>query len=186
MKKEIRVLGIDDSPFDKFKDEKVLVVGTFFRGGLVLDGVLSTHVEVDGFDSTDKLVEMINSSKFKSQLQCVLLDGIALGGFNVVNVERLHQEIGVPVVVVVRRKPDIQTIEVTLEKIGHSEKIPLIRKAGEPVAVGSIFIQQVGLDLDAAAEVIRLTTTNGMIPEPIRQAHLIASGVVDGESRGRA
>ena len=33
LRKEIRVLGIDDSPFIRKKTKNVLVVGTFFRGG---------------------------------------------------------------------------------------------------------------------------------------------------------
>ena len=78
LKKEIRVIGIDDSPFNKFKKGKVLVVGTVFRGGLFLDGVLSTKVNIDGNDSTKKITEMINKCKFKPQLQCIFLDGIAV------------------------------------------------------------------------------------------------------------
>ena len=46
MKKEIRVLGIDDAPFE-FDQKEVLVIGTFFRGGQSLDGVLSTYVQKD-------------------------------------------------------------------------------------------------------------------------------------------
>ena len=43
VKKEIRVIGIDDSPFKKFSRQKILVIGTIFRGGNWLDGVLSTN-----------------------------------------------------------------------------------------------------------------------------------------------
>ena len=81
MKKEIRVIGIDDSPFKKFaKDKRVLIIGTIFRGGSWLDGVLSTSVGIDGNDSTSKVVQMINKCKFKPQLQCIFLNGIAFGG----------------------------------------------------------------------------------------------------------
>ena len=44
IKKEIRVLGIDDAPFNKFKDKQVLVIAAFYRGGHFLDGVLSTKI----------------------------------------------------------------------------------------------------------------------------------------------
>ena len=59
VKKEIRVLGIDDAPFDKFKDKKCLIIGVFFRGGNFLDGVLSSKVAVDGSDSTAKMIKMV-------------------------------------------------------------------------------------------------------------------------------
>ena len=60
----MRVIGIDDAPFNKFKSGKVLVVGTVFRGGLFLDGVLSTKVSIDGNNSTKKIIEMINKCKY--------------------------------------------------------------------------------------------------------------------------
>ena len=45
MKKEIRVIGIDDSPFNKFvKGKQTLVIATIFRGGSWLDGILSRGV----------------------------------------------------------------------------------------------------------------------------------------------
>ena len=92
MKKEIRIIGIDDSPFDKFNDKEVLVIGTVFRGGNFLDGVLSVKVSVDGDDATDKLIEIINKSKFKPQIQCIMIDGIAFGGFNVIDIDELNKE----------------------------------------------------------------------------------------------
>ena len=92
LKKEIRVIGIDDAPFDKFGKGNVMVVGTVFRGGQWLDGVLSTKVSIDGNNATAKIAEMINKSKFKPQLQCIFLDGIAVGGFNVIDVKHLSKK----------------------------------------------------------------------------------------------
>jgi len=186
MKKEIRVLGIDDGPFDKFNDKEVIVVGTVYRGGSFIDGVLSTKVTVDGDDSTKKLVKMINKCKFKPQLQVILLDGIAVGGFNVVDVDDLNKKTGIPVIVVMRDYPDFNKIEKALTKLNHAEKIKLLKKAGEVHQLGEIFVQAIGLTLEQAEEIIDITCTHSLLPEPLRVAHLIAGGVVDGESRGRA
>ena len=114
IKKEIRVIGIDDSPFNKFVKGSVLIIGVVFRGGSCLDGILSTKVKVDGNNSTKKLIELINKSKFKSQLRCIFLDGIALGGFNIVDIKELNEKTKIPVIVVVRHKPDIGAIKKTL------------------------------------------------------------------------
>ena len=186
MKKEIRVIGIDDSPFNKFKQGNVLIIATIFRGGLYLDGILSTKVKVDGSNSTKKLIKMINNCKFKPQLQCILLDGIALGGFNVIDIEKLNKKTDIPVIVVIRRKPDINKIKKILTKLKKSDKIKLIEKAGQVKKVQKIYIQHIGIDFKKAIEIIKLTATRSFLPEPIRVAHLIAAGVVDGESRGRA
>ena len=52
-------MGIDDCPFDHAREERTTVLGVVFRGGLWLDGATSTDVEIDGKDSTKRLVEMI-------------------------------------------------------------------------------------------------------------------------------
>lgn len=186
VKKEIRVIGIDDSPFNKFKDKKILVVGVVMRGGSWVDGILSTKVDVDGDDATTKLIRMINECKFKPQLQCIFLDGIAVGGFNVIDVKELSKKTKLPVVIVIRRKPNIKNIKKTLIKIKQQQKIKLIEKAGNVIQVDGIFIQLTGIDLEEAKKILKVVCTRSLIPEPLRLAHLTAQGVVFGESRGRA
>ena len=189
MKKEIRVLGFDDAPFEKGQ-ETVLVIGTFFRGGEALDGVLSTTVEVDGEDATVKVIELVNNSKFKSQVQVILLDGIAFGGFNVVNIQSIFKYTGIPVIVVVRTRPDFEALRKTLQKLGMEKKYALMEKAGTPQEVqvqeGKIYVQTAGIDIDKAKEVLKICCTRSYIPEAIRVAHLIGAGMVKGESKGRA
>ncbi|MBI2654714.1 DUF99 family protein, partial [Candidatus Woesearchaeota archaeon] len=129
-KKEIRVIGIDDSPFNKFKDKKTLLVGVVMRGGSWIDGILSTKADVDGNDATKRISNMINKSKFKPQLQCIFLNGIAVGGFNVVDVKELSKQTKLPVITIIRKMPDIGNIKKTLIKIKKQQKIKLIEKAG--------------------------------------------------------
>ena len=186
MRKAIRVLGIDDSPFDRYKDKTVLVVGTFFRGGKMLDGLLSTKVRKDGNNSTSKLIQMINKSKFKPQLRAILLDGIALAGFNVVDIRRLNRLTNIPVIVIMRGYPDKKKMFQALKKIKQQEKIGLIEEAGEIHKINNIHIQFAGLTFKEAKEIVDITTTYADIPEPLRIAHIIASGIVKGESYGRA
>lgn len=186
VKKEIRVVGIDDGPFNKFKDKKVLVVGVVMRGGFWIDGILSTKVYVDGSDSTGKLVEMINRCKFKPQLQCIFLNGIAVAGFNVVDVQELSKKTKLPIIIIIRRMPDINKIKKTLIKIKQQQKIKLIEKAGNVVKVDNIFVQLTGIGFEQARKILKVVCTRSNIPEPLRLAHLIASGIATGESKGRA
>jgi len=185
-KREIRTLGIDDSPFKKFKKGNILVIGTIFRGGTLLDGLLTTKVSIDGDNSTKKLIHMINKSKFKPQLRCILLNGIALAGFNVIDIQELNKKTKIPVIVVIRKYPNFKKIEKTLKKINKSKKYQLIQKAGPVEKIGKIYIQRKGITLNKAKEILKLTCTRSLIPEPIRAAHLIAGGVITGESKGQA
>jgi endonuclease V-like protein UPF0215 family len=185
MKSETRVLGIDDSPF-KFNSRDVLVVGAFFRGGKSLEGVLSTHVRKDGNNATQKLVDMVNKSKFKAQIRAILLDGIALGGFNVIDIHKLNYNTSIPVIVVMRHYPDKEKMFTALRMIKQDKKIKLIEKAGEVYRINDIHIQVAGISVYNATRIVELTLGYAHIPEPLRIAHIIASGVVKGESYGRA
>ncbi len=186
LKKEIRVLGIDDSPFKKFQKDNVLVVGTIFRGGIFLDGVLSTKVNIDGNDATKKITGMINKCKFKPQLQCIFLNGIAVAGFNVIDILNLNKKTKIPVIAIIRKMPDIKKIRETLIRINKKSKIKLIEKAGPVIPIGKIYAQLAGISVEKAKEILEIACTRSLIPEALRISHLIASGIVEGESRGKA
>lgn len=191
IKREIRVIGIDDAPFDKFKDKSVLAVGTIFRGGYCMDGLLSTHITVDGNDTTEKLAKMINSSKHKKQLQVIMLDGIALGGFNIVDIRELAKQTGLGVITVMRERPDIEMMKKALKNVpDNTSKLDLIEKAGEIKKIDfsndKCFVQFANIDEKSVKSIIETTCTRSLVPEPLRLAHIIASGIVHGESRGRA
>jgi hypothetical protein len=186
MKSEIRTIGIDDAPFDKHLSKEVLVVGTIFRGGLIMDGLVSCRVEKDGFDATPKLIELINKCKFKPQLQCIFLDGIAVAGFNIINASKLSKETGLPVIIIIRDYPDYKKMYSALKKLGMAEKIALIDKLKKPVRYNKIYIQHEGTSLEKAKKFLETTCTRSFVPEPIRIAHIIGQGVMLGESKGRA
>lgn len=185
-RKEIRVIGIDDAPFDKHTNSNGLLVGTIHRGGAYLDGVLSTKVRVDGTNATHKISEMINSSKFKQHLRCIFLNGIAVAGFNIIDIARLNKNTGIPVMVVIRNYPRYKTIYAALTKMGKPQRQKLIDKAPRPVKIHRVYVQLAGIDEQRAKHLLELTCTRANVPEPLRTAHLIARGVTWGESKGGA
>ena len=181
------VIGFDDCPFQRSHRGDVQVVGAVFSA-LRLDGILSGRVRRDGANATRVLAELISRSKFAQQLQLVILQGIALGGFNVVDIHGLYRSLDVPVLVVARRAPRMEMIRKALLEVvpGGKRKWRLIERAGPMESVGGVFVQRAGLSLELAGQVIRRFSIYGNIPEPLRVAHLIAGGVATGESKGRA
>jgi endonuclease V-like protein UPF0215 family len=183
-------LGVDDAPFDRASRGDVRVVGVLYCG-LRLDGVYCTRVRRDGANATRALGKLVRHARLE-HLQAILLQGIALAGFNVVDIGSLHAETGVPVLVVARKRPDLAAIRRALEDRvpGGRRKWRFIEAAGpmEPVAVGdaSVFVQRAGLTLDEARALLARLCVHGHLPEPIRVAHLIAGGVTTGASRGGA
>ena len=191
IKKEVRILGIDDASFNLYEDKKTILIGAIFRGGEWLDGVLKTEIAVDGNDATEKLVGMGKNTRHKD-LRVIMLDGITFGGFNVANIKKIYEETGLGVIVVVRKLPDFWKIEKVIKRYDYyEERKEGIRIAGTPKKVETkpgkfIYIQCRGIKYEDAEYIVKLTATRSLIPEPIRAAHLIASGVALGESRGGA
>ena len=184
IKPEIRILAVDDSALI---NKKVIIIGTFFRGGEQLDGVLRSEITKDGMDATDTISRMIRHSKHYAQIKVVLLDGVTYAGFNPVDIVELFNETGIPVIVCMRSYPDFGKIKKALENLPETEKRwEIIRRAGEIWRAGEVFIQLYGIDKESAFRIIQRTTTHSNIPEPLRVAHLIATGVVLGESTGKA
>lgn len=179
------VVGFDDAPFAREHRGDVPVVGAVFAG-LRLEGVLVGRVRRDGADATERLARLITGSKFARQLQLVLLQGIALAGFNVVDIHALHEGLRLPVLVVVRKAPRLERVRRALARVrGGERKWRLIARLGPPQPVAGVYVQRVGLTLDEAKRVIERLAVNGNVPEPLRTAHLIAGAIATGQSRGR-
>lgn len=189
-KDKIRAIGIDDAPFE-FSQERVLVVGSVLRAPNYLEGILSTEVEVDGEDATERLSEMISNSRFSDQASVLFIDGAAVGGFNLIDLEGLFESTGVPSVTISREKPDFEKIKSALKH--HFEdwekKLEEMRK-GEIYEISTehkpIYVQNEGLEVEEAKKLIENFRVRGRLPEPIRISHMVASGVVKGESKGKA
>jgi endonuclease V-like protein UPF0215 family len=58
-----------------------------------------------------------------------------------------------------------------------------LKRCGEPYAFGKVFAQFFGASEEDVRDILSMWKG---IPEPIRLAHIIAGGVVKGESRGKA
>lgn len=186
MNRYSNVIGIDDAPFDKNRDDRVLIVGAIYADTRLI-GVLSTHVTPDGDDGTAAIASMIRRSRFAEQIQAILLQGIAMAGFNVIDIHALHEKLAVPVLAVARHEPDMRAIrKILLSKVENGKhKWELIEKAGTMQPAGNVYVQRAGISPDDACALIERFAVNGHIPEPLRSAHLIAGGIAQGESRGR-
>jgi len=184
VKPEIRVLGVDDGVFTPHVEAWVPVVGVVFRGGYWLDGVMHTKIAVDGFDATEKIASMITNSPHCRQLRVIMLNGITFGGFNVVDIKALHAETKLPVIAVTREKPNLAEIREALKHLPKcEERWSAVLNAGELVEVATrhgkerVYVHVAGISAEDARRVLRLTSTRSNVPEALRVAHLVASGI---------
>jgi endonuclease V-like protein UPF0215 family len=179
-------VGFDDAPFEAQHRGDVLVVGAVYAGAR-LEGVLSGAVRRDGANATRVLLALVSRSRFREHLQAILLQGIALAGFNVVDINALHEGAGLPVVVVSRRRPNLDAIRrALLDHVpGGAQKWRLIERAGPMESVGRIYVQRAGIGRVETQAMLERFTIHSAVPEPLRTAHLIAGGIARGESTQR-
>lgn len=183
IKPEIRVLGVDDGKFIPHSKGEVQVVGVVFRGGYWVEGIMSTHITIDGFDATSNISAMIKNSPHYKQLRVVMLNGITLGGFNVVDIKMFSEETNLPVIAVASKKPNLFQVESALQNLPNFQnRWNAVLNAGEifPVATRrnkQVYVEIAGINKEKAADILRLTSTRSKVPEPLRVAHLVASGI---------
>jgi endonuclease V-like protein UPF0215 family len=179
-------VGFDDGPFPPDHRGDVEVIGAVFSG-LRLDGVLRTRVRRDGINTTDRILTVLAESRFREQLQLILLQGIALGGFNVVDIHALHRRSGIPVLVVSRHQPDLAAVRRALlgSVPGGKRKWSLVERAGPPQEIDGLWLQCAGCCCNLAARTVQRLAVHSRIPEPLRTAHLIAGGISGRRTRQR-
>lgn len=181
----IRSIGFDDAPFERGR-RYANITGVICKATR-FEGMVWGRVTQDGWNATREVVRLLETGKFLPQLHLVLLDGIAFGGFNIVDLPQLHAELGIPCVAVMRKQPDMRAIRHALQHLSKPEKRwDLIQQAGEIYQTGGCCFQVTGAEPDVIAELLPQLTHAGHIPEPIRMAHLIGSAVKTGESGKRA
>jgi len=184
IKSEIRILGIDDSVFTPRTKGKADLIGVVCRGGQWLDGIMRTKVEIDGLDATEKIAKMIKNSPHYAQIRVIMLDGITYAGFNIVDIKELYAKTLLPVITVTREEPSLEDIRKALKNLPYYEKRwKIVKNTGETFKVQTregeepVHVQVAGISQSDAEKILKKTSTRSNIPEALRVAHIIASGL---------
>lgn len=179
------MLGIDDGPFEKYAGASAPIVGVMMEGASLVESVAIAHFPVDGDGVTDFLADWIASLRSRPALQCLLFSGITLAGLAVLEPQRLAERLGLPVVVVNRKRPVDAPLRQALETAGLSHRAALLDEAPRPFEADRLHATVDGADPDWARELLARTRHKSDLPEALRLAHMIARALETGESRGR-
>lgn len=199
--KLLRVIGFDDAPFGKSPANKlpdstmnnstmnnsIVNICGAVCAGTRFEGMLWGEIIKDGDNATDVIASMVLGSKFYPQLHLVLLDGIAMGGFNIVNLKGLSNRLRLPCIAVMRKRPDMNAVFRALENFSDcTVRIATIKAAGEIFEMNDFVFQVAGCQVVDAAQALALLTDRGKVPEALRLAHLVGAAVKTGKSSSRA
>jgi len=175
-KKGIRVLGVAES-FKK-SGKKSTLAGVVMRRDLIVDGMAFGSATIEGDDATDSIISM-HGSLARDDINCIVLDGLVISMYNIIDGERVAAETGLPVVAITFE--DSKGLEGSIkhhfadwqhkleqyQKLGKRERVPL--RTGK-----SLFIRYWGLSQKGAVAILNSFTLQGSVPEPIRVAKLAA------------
>lgn len=176
-KKGIRILGIAES-FRKTSTCSTLAA-IVMRRDLIIDGMVFGNTTIGGNDSTQVILSIYRSQK-RNDINCIMLDGLVISMYNIVDREELLENINVPVIAITFKESEgledaIQhhfsiDSRIKLEqyhKLGQRDKIQLDKGK-------LVFIRYWGLNSKEACTIVNSFTIQGSIPEPIRIAKLAA------------
>jgi endonuclease V-like protein UPF0215 family len=182
----LRVAGFDDAPFRRVRGATVPLCGVICAGTR-FEGMLWGHTRRDGWKSTDAIAAMLLGSKFLPQLHLVLLDGIAFGGFNIVDLPALSERVGLPCAAIMRRPPDLPSVHAALQCLSNPpRRLALLARAGDIHHRPPFTFQVAGAPPELIEQALPLLTDQGHVPEALRLAHLVGSAVCLGQSGRRA
>ena len=184
------MLGVDDGAFAR-NDTFAPIAAVVVSAPSYVEAVRTSRVRVDGTDGTERVISLVRSLGALDGVRALLLDGAVVGGFNVVDLDALHDALGIPIVAVTRRPPDFERIHVALRTwFGRDAErrwrlLRAHRLVRVPTGEAPILAAGVGCRAADAIALVRRTTVRGFWPEPLRLAHLIASAARSPRARAR-
>lgn len=179
----LRILGVEDGSFRPFQEDDgqhTILCGVIYQSGNI-EHIKTSFITVDGMDSTDTLLDWLRAV----QVECILLGGITFAGFNIIDVGRVHDETGLPVVVYSGKKPDNESMRSALRKHFGDwrarwrivEALGTIHFTRNFPYEPPVYFEVIGGSPEWAERLLHECAVVSRIPEPIRVAGLIARGV---------
>jgi len=159
--------------------------GSLYRGNQFLEGLVATKVRQGRLGFHQEAPGADPGGRFGNQIEAVLFKA-SPWGVQRRGREDLAEKLKKPVIVVMRKRPDLEAMRKAVGNLPSPKKRwDLIQHAGEIIALDRLFCQLHGLTprRPEASPGQHLPRNPS---EALRVAHIIASGLARGESRGRA
>ncbi len=177
-KKGVRALGVAES-FKKEIGGKAVLAGVVMRGDFIVDGVIFGECTVGGMDATDSTLKMYRSLE-REDIMLLMLNGCIISWFNVIDLQRLHEETRLPVIsITYNPSTGIKHYFIKYFPDDWKRRVEVYEKNGPRIEMTNkngfkLYFRAIGLDPDDAARIINRYTIFGRIPEPLRVARLLA------------
>ena len=176
MKAGVRALGVAESA----RAERSTLAGVVVRANRTVDGLSFATCTVGGTDATDAIVELYDRLD-REDVRYVLVAGIALAWYNMVDLHRLGRAFDRPVLSVTFEASDGLHDDIGSafeDEAERTRRLETYRRQPDRHAVTvngeTVYVRAVGLDAADARDVVRAFTPEGGRPEPLRVARFAA------------
>ena len=179
-KKGLRCLAIAES--FKQDDLKSTLAGIVIRRDFIIDGFVFGSCTVGGNDATDSILEMFSKIK-RDDINFILISGIIISMFNIVDITKIQKITGLPVIgVTYEESAGIEDAIKNHFPNSHQFRIEKYLALGTRSRITlhtrhDLYIRNQGCTLNEAAQLLDLFTLQGSIPEPLRLAQLLAKSI---------
>lgn len=178
VKPGVRALGIAES--FRGRGGTSTLCGAVVRADRVADGFCFGACTVGGTDATESITDLV-ARLDREDVRYVLIAGLALAWYNLVDLHTVHENVGRPICSVTFEGSD-GGLEAGLREafsgMALDDRLDTYRRQPPRRAldVGGerVFVRSVGLPESEADDVVRAVTPEGGRPEPLRVARLAA------------
>lgn len=175
MKPGVRALGVAES----YRGDASALAGAVVRASRVVDGFAFSSCTVGGTDATAAVADLIAAID-REDIRYLLVSGVALAWYNVLDLGTLHERAGRPVVAVTYEASAglEEALRAEFEGDALEERLAAYRalppRGHLRVNGHDLYVRAVGIDGGEARDVVRAFTPEGGRPEPVRVARLAA------------
>jgi endonuclease V-like protein UPF0215 family len=182
MKDNPITIGFDDASFNlKSPSNKTQLIGVVCQGFRLIK-VVKTEITIDGYDATKKIIELVKQNE--KHVQFILTHTITFAGFNIVDLNQIHNELNKPIIAFNERDVDLELVVNTLKQKfpnRFNEKIKNIVNAGNLYhttintagGLSKIYFHVKGIELNEVNSLLQKISIDSKLPESLRIAHLI-------------
>ncbi len=177
MKSGVRALGVAES--FRRDDTHSTVAGAVVRASRVADGFSFSRATVGGTDATTAVVDCYDRLD-REDVRYVLVAGLALSWYNVLDLQAVHDAVERPVLSVTFEESSglERPLREAFDGDALDRRLATYRDQPRRVPVeldhGRAYVRAVGVEDDRARRVVRAFTPEGGRPEPLRVARLLA------------
>jgi len=153
------------------------------RSDMLIDGFIFSAAEVGGMDATDRILEMYRSLG-REDINFLLLNGCVISWYNVIDLNRLSDETGLPLICVTYEESE--GLDKYFEELfpeDKEERIRIYHNNGPRTVMKlhtgvQIYVRFLRMKQKDAKSILDKFTIHGGVPEPLRVARLLARSIM--------